>query len=416
MKQVPMDPTRAIAFDLVAAVLDRHVTLDAALDRVRLAAEPRDRAAAHRIAATVLRHLGSLDAMIETHVQRAPPVPVQHVLRIGAAQSLYLGTGAHAAVATAVDLARARGLTKFAGLVNAVLRRVSEAGPAGLEALDAPRLDTPAWLWASWGARARDIALGHRTEAPLDVSLKPGTPAPEGARLLSTGTARLPAGSDVTALEGFRAGTLWVQDAAAALPVRLFGAVAGQRVLDMCAAPGGKTMQLAALGAQVTALDRDAQRMKRLAENMQRLGLAADLRVADALAVALEPYPMILLDAPCSATGTIRRHPEILHLRRPADVAACAALQDRLIDAAVARLAPSGTLVYAVCSLQEEEGFARVKAAMGRHNLVIDPIRADDIPDLADAVTPEGALRTDPGLWLDQGSMDGFFTVRLRRS
>ncbi|MGC8532056.1 MAG: RsmB/NOP family class I SAM-dependent RNA methyltransferase [Acidiphilium sp.] len=415
MMHAPIDPTRAIAFDLVAAVLDRHGTLDAALDRVRVAAEPRDRAAAHRIAATVLRHLGSLDAMIEAHVQRAPPTPVQHILRIGAAQSLYLGTGAHAAVATAVDLARSRGLTKFAGLVNAVLRRVSEAGPAGLDALDAPRLDTPAWLWASWGARARDIALGHRTEAPLDLSLKPGTSAPDGAIMLPTGTARLPAGSDVTALDGFRAGTFWVQDAAAALPVRLLGDVTGQRVLDMCAAPGGKTMQLAAQGAHVTALDRDAQRMRRLAENMQRLGLIGELKIADALSVTLDPYPMILLDAPCSATGTIRRHPEILHLRRPADVASCAALQDRLIDAAMARLAPGGTLVYAVCSLQEEEGFARVKAAMQRHRLVIDPIRPDQVPGLADAVTREGLLRTDPGFWLDQGGMDGFFAARLRR-
>ena len=413
---MPIDPTRALAFDLVTAVLDRQTTLDAALTALRGNADPRDRAAAHRIAATVLRYLGSLDAMIEAHVQRAPPPPVQHILRIGAAQSLYLGTSPHAAVTTAVELARSRGLGKFTGMVNAVLRRVSEAGPEGLAGLDLPRLDTPSWLWASWGARARDIALGHRSEAPLDLSLKPGSPAPDGAILLPTGTARLPAGTDVTALPGFAAGTFWVQDAAAALPARLFGDVAGQRVLDLCAAPGGKTMQLAAAGAQVTALDRDPKRVARLTSNLHRLGLTAEIRIADALTASMsEPFPLILLDAPCSATGTIRRHPEILHLRRQSNVIDCSLIQDRLIDAAIANLASGGTLVYAVCSLQKEEGFDRVNAALQRHDLVIDPIRPAELPGLSTALIGPGMIQTDPGLWLDQGGIDGFFAARLRR-
>ena len=414
---MPIDPTRALAFDLVTAVLDRQTTLDAALTALRGNADPRDRAAAHRIAATVLRYLGSLDAMIEAHVQRAPPPPVQHILRIGAAQSLYLGTSPHAAVTTAVELARTRGLGKFTGMVNAVLRRVSEAGPDGLASLDLPRLDTPSWLWSSWGPRARDIALGHRSEAPLDLSLKPGSAAPEGAILLPTGTARLPAGTDVTALPGFAAGTFWVQDAAAALPARLFGDVAGQRVLDLCAAPGGKTMQLAAAGAQVTALDRDPKRVARLTSNLHRLGLTADIRIADALSASTsDHFPLILLDAPCSATGTIRRHPEIMHLRRQSDVINRTIIQDQLIDAAIARLAPGGTLVYAVCSLQTQEGSDRVKAALRRHDLVIDPIQPSELPGLDAAITKSGTFQTDPGFWPAQGGIDGFFVARLKRN
>lgn len=415
MDEIDRDPTRDAAFVLLTAVLDKHRPLDQALDHLAGRDIPaRDRAAGHRIAASVLRHLGTLDAALEAHLTKAPPPKIRHVLRIGAAQALFLGAPPHAAVSTAVALAHAIGMGKFAGLVNAVLRRVTAVGPASLETFDQPRLDTPPWLWASWGRDARAIALAHRAEAPLDLSILPGSEPPEGGIALPNGTIRLSAGTDVTALPGFANATLWVQDAAATLPARLFGDVRGRRVLDLCAAPGGKTMQLAAAGAHVTALDRDGKRLDRLRQNCARMGMAVEIVTADALTWRPDHrFDAILLDAPCSATGTIRRHPEIPHLRRPADIEACAAMQDRLIDAAVAMLASGGTLVYAVCSLQDEEGHGRVAAACTRLGLTRAPLTDAEFPFLAHAITPHGDLRTHPGLWPESGGMDGFYAARL---
>jgi 16S rRNA (cytosine967-C5)-methyltransferase len=364
----------------------------------------------------VLRRLGSLDAILEPFLAKAPPVPVRHVLRLGAAGLLLLGTPAHAAVATAVALARAKGLAPFAGLVNAVLRRVAAAGPAALDALDGPRLDTPAWLWAAWGADARAIAEAHQTEAPLDVSLMPGATPPEGGFALPTGSWRYPAGTRVTELPGFDGGNFWVQDAAAALPARLLGATPGMHVADLCAAPGGKTAQLAAAGATVTAVERDAARMARLRENMARLRLTADFVLADAKAWRPDGvFEAVLLDAPCSATGTIRRHPDVPHLKRARDLPGLVGQQDALLDAASALLRPGGRLIYAVCSLQAEEGAARVAAALGRLPLQVDAVAGAEMPGLGEAITPEGFVRTTPALWRDRGGMDGFFIARLRR-
>jgi len=196
---LPADPTRSAAFALLSAVLDRHRPLDEALDQLP-AMEPRDRAAAHRLAASALRRRGTIDALLEPYLKRTPPDAVMHILRLGAAGLLFLDTPAHAAVATAVGLARGRGFEKFAGLVNAVLRRVSENGAAALQELDGPRLDTPAWLWSAWGREARAIATAHYQEAPLDLSLKPGTAPPEGGVMLPTGSARFPAGTRVAEL------------------------------------------------------------------------------------------------------------------------------------------------------------------------------------------------------------------------
>jgi 16S rRNA (cytosine967-C5)-methyltransferase len=406
------DPTREIAFDLLTAVLDRRRPLEEALEAAA-PSEPRDRAAAHRLAASVLRRLGSLDAVLEPFLTRTPPDGVRHVLRLGAAGLLLLETPPHAAVATAVALARARRLASFAGLVNAVLRRVSEAGPAALDALDGPRLDTPPWLWASWGADARAIAEAHGHEAPLDLSLRPGAEPPPGGTLLPTGSVRWPAGTRVQDLPGFDAGAFWVQDAAAALPAALLHARPGERVADLCAAPGGKTAQLAAAGAQVTAVERDASRLRRLHENLARLQL--DVEVAQADATAWTPpalFDAVLLDAPCSATGTIRRHPDVARLKRPRDVAEMAAGQDRLLAAAAALLRPGGRLVYAVCSLQPEEGPGRVAALPG---LRPDPFTAAELAGVPAALTPQGTLRTHPGLWAERGGMDGFFAARFVR-
>ncbi len=410
------DPTREIAFDLLSAVLDRRRPLEEALDAAPqggLRAEPRDRAAAHRLAAAVLRRLGSLDAVLEPFLTRAPPEGVKHVLRLGAAGLLLLDTPPHAAVATAVALARTRRLTPFAGLVNAVLRRVSDAGPGALEGLDGPRLDTPPWLWASWGADARAIAEAHGHEAPLDLSLRPGAAPPPGGVVLPTGSVRLPAGTRVQDLPGFDAGAFWVQDAAAALPAKLLHTRPGERVADLCAAPGGKTAQLAATGARVTAIERDTSRLRRLHENLARLQLEVEVVQADAAAWTPPAlFDAVLLDAPCSATGTIRRHPDVARLKRPRDLVEMVAGQDRLLAAAAAMLRPGGRLIYAVCSLQPEEGPGRVGALPG---LRPDPFTAAELDGLMPALTAQGTLRTHPGLWADRGGMDGFFAARFVR-
>ena len=412
-RQPARDPTREIALDLLAAVLGRRRPLDEALDAAS-AYDNRDRAAAHRLAATVLRRLGSLDAVIEPFLNRAPPDTVRHILRLGAAALLLLGTPAHAAVATAVDLARSRKLAPFAGLVNAVLRRVADRGPAALRDLDAPRLDTPAWLWASWGKHARAIAEAHAHEAPLDLTLRPDAPPPPGVVLLPTGSARLPPGTRVADLPGFSSGAFWVQDAAAALPAKLLAPRPGERVADLCAAPGGKTAQLATQApAQLFAIERDPRRLRRLHDNLARLQLEATVVQADATAwTPPEPLDAVLLDAPCSATGTIRRHPDVAYLKRPGDLAPLTAGQDRLLAAAARMLRPGGRLVYAVCSLQHEEGAARV-ADLGHLGLRPDPFGPEELSALPEARTAEGCLRTRPDLWPAQGGMDGFFAARL---
>ncbi len=413
---VSHDPSREAALDLLGAVLDRHRSLEDALDARPASLDGRDRAAAHRLAAAVLRRLGTLDAVLEPLLARTPPVPVRHVLRIGAAGLLLLGTPPHAAVATAVALARARGLAPFAGLVNAVLRRIAEGGPALLAELDGPRLDTPAWLWASWGADARAIALAHAHEAPLDLTVAPGAAVPDGGDLLPTGAVRLPPGTRVTELPGYAAGAFWVQDAAASLVGQLLAARPGERIADLCAAPGGKTAQLASAGAEVFAVERDPARIRRLRDNLARLGLRAEVVEADAaLWRPSAPLDAVLLDAPCSATGTIRRHPDVPYLKRPSDLAALAAGQDRLLDAAAAMLRPGGRLVYAVCSLQPEEGAPRVAAALERTGLAHDPFTPAELASVPEARTPEGYLRTHPGLWPVRGGMDGFFAARFVR-
>lgn len=410
------DPTREAAFDLLAAVLDRRRRLEDALDALP-PMETRDRAAAHRLAAAVLRRLGTLDAVLEPFLRKAPPSPVRHVLRLGAAALLLLQTPPHAAVSTSVALARSRGLAAFAPLVNAVLRRVAEAGPAALEALDGPRLDTPAWLWSSWGLDARAAAEAHQLEAPLDLTLAPGVPAPPDGEKLPTGSIRFPPGTRPAELPGYDAGAFWVQDAAAALPARLLAPQAGERIADLCAAPGGKTAQLAAAGAKVTAVDRDPARLARLRENLARLRLNADLVGADAVTwTPPAPFDAVLLDAPCSSTGTIRRHPDVPHLKRPRDIVALAVQQDRLLDAACAMLRPGGRLLYAVCSLQTEEGPERIPAALARLKLRHAPFAASELSTLPEALTPEGNLRTHPGLWRERGGMDGFFAARLVRT
>jgi 16S rRNA (cytosine967-C5)-methyltransferase len=422
---------RATALALLGAVLRDRQPLDEALAEHRGLAglEARDRAFARLMVATTLRRLGQIDALIARCLDR-PLKPraaqVQNLLRLGACQLVFLGTPAHAAVSTAVALAGRLRPGGYKGLVNAVLRRLAREGGALAEGQDAARLDTPDWLWASWqatyGARTtRAIAEAHLADPPLDLSVKGDAAAWAerlGARILPGGTLRLPPGTgDVAKLPGYHDGAWWVQDAAAALPVRLLGPVAGRQVIDLCAAPGGKTAQLAAAGARVTAVERSEARLARLSENLARLGLAATTVAADAAVWRpAAPAEAVLLDAPCSATGTLRRHPDIAHLKGPNQIAALAALQDKLLTAALEMVKPGGRLVYAVCSLQPEEGPERIARLLaGGAPVGRAPIDRSELPGLPDMITGEGDLRILPCHLAAEGGMDGFYACRLSR-
>jgi 16S rRNA (cytosine967-C5)-methyltransferase len=421
---------RAAAADLLDAVLRFGKPLDDAIaDHPGLAAlAGRDRAFARNLTATVLRRLGQIDRVIGQCLERPLPrksARVETVLRLGVCQMLFLGTPAHAAVDTAVGLAEAAGQGHLKGLVNAVLRRIARDGSAMIAGDDAARLNTPDWLWESWLAAygepaCRMIAEAHLSEPPLDISVKKDAAAWAerlDARLLPTGTLRRRLGGPVTELPGFAEGAWWVQDAGAALPAKLLGDVAGRSVIDLGAAPGGKTAQLAAAGARVTAVDRAEARLGRLRENLGRLGLTATLVAADAETWRpREPADAVLLDAPCTATGTIRRHPDVARLKTPDDVAALADAQDRLLAAAMAMVRPGGVLVYCTCSLQPEEGPARIERLLEAGAPVERlPVGPADTGGLGELVSAAGDLRTLPGQLAAAGGIDGFYAARLAR-
>ena len=426
MSQVPT--ARHAALDLLGAVLRRKRPLDDAIDESPSMhhLSGRDRAFARLLVATTLRRLGQIDVLIAQclNTPLAPRAAVIHdVLRLGIAQLFFLRTPPHAAVATSVDLAHSRGFLSHKGLVNAVLRRLSVEGLGSVEVQDAPRLNTPDWLWRSWSCSygeetARAIAAAHLKEAPLDLTLRE-----EAAdwcdrlqgTLLPTGTLRRAAGGSVAALPGYAEGAWWVQDAAAALPARLFGDLAGREVVDLCAAPGGKSAQLATAGARVTAVDRSARRLDRLVANFARLGLPIEAVAADALAWRpSRPVDAILLDAPCTTTGAIRRHPDVPHLKSPEDVTRLSVVQDHLLRSAIDMLRPGGTLVYCTCSLEPEEGAQRIEALLEGgapvSRQVIDP---DEIGAHPDWITRAGDLRTLPCHFAEYDGVDGFFCARL---
>jgi 16S rRNA (cytosine967-C5)-methyltransferase len=434
--EVPGLAARKIAADIVDGVLRRRMPLDEQLSgrnaHLGLATLPdRDRALMRRLTATVLRRLGTLRHALTGFLDKGFPADAprtETILLVGAAQVLWLDVPDHAAVDLSVRLAQAdRRAARYAGLVNAVLRRVAQNRD---EILAEPATrDTPDWLLARWTraygketARAIAVANGH--EPALDVSVK--SDAPHWAerlrgRVLPTGTVRTVAQGAVSLLPGFTEGVWWVQDAAASIPAHLFGDVRGLKIADVCAAPGGKTAQLCLAGAEVTAVDRSPARVARLEENLVRLGLTAETRTLDALEWQGGPFDAVLVDAPCSSTGTIRRHPDVPWLKGEADLAPLTSLQQRLLDHAVTLLRPGGRLVYCVCSLEPEEGEAQIAALLARNPQVArDPVRAEQVFGHAEFLSADGDLRTLPQMLPDAdprwGGLDGFSAARLRRT
>jgi 16S rRNA (cytosine967-C5)-methyltransferase len=434
-------PARRCAADILDGVLHRHRVLDELID---LAAHPglaaladRDRALVRHLVATVLRRLGTLRHLLGRFLDRGLPADAPRTeiaLLIGAAQILWLEVPDHAAVDLAVRLVQAdRRAARHAGLVNAVLRRVARDGAKHLVGVDTTLLDTPNWLMGRWVAAygaetARAIAVANAHEPALDLTVKHDAAHWAnvlGGRVLPTGTVRALVHGPVTGLPGYNEGAWWVQDAAAALPARLLGDVAGKTVADLCAAPGGKTAQLAAAGARVVAVDRAPARLDRVRANMARLALTAEIVAADILDPDLARWPVtafdaILLDAPCSSTGTIRRHPDVPWRKQPDDIATLATMQRAMLARAAELLRPGGVLVYCTCSLEPEEGIEIVADFLARdQRFRRRPISAPELNGIAEMLTPAGDLRTLPCWFADpdprMAGLDGFFAARLER-
>jgi len=415
----------------VQAVLEQKLPLDVALSNVPVYKDlsARDRAFARLISATALRRLVQISAATAPFIQREPSSYVKAVLATGAAQLLYLGTPVHAAVGESVAVlkrARARGDANAAGMVNAVLRRVSEQGTE-LASKVPVQANLPQWLQESWRAAYGEDALAAMAEQimkapPLDLTVKS---KPEhwaeqiGGQVLPTGSVRKDEIGNIVGLEGFREGAWWVQDVSASLPVKMLGDLTGKTALDMCAAPGGKTLQLAAQGAEVTALDRSAQRLEKVKDNLKRTGLSAKCIAVDAAkwrGVRDHDFDVVLLDAPCSATGTLRRRPDVAFTKSPVDVSSLVQVQDRLLLAAARQVKPGGTLIYCTCSLQTKEGEDRISHFLkSRTDFRLNPILTLGTDAKAFGLTDQGVIRALPHYLGDIGGMDGFFVAQLTR-
>jgi 16S rRNA (cytosine967-C5)-methyltransferase len=432
-------PARRAAVALLTAVLRERQPLDEALanspaSRLMASMAERDRGLARAIVSTALRRKGQIDDVLGRFLDRKLPRRaglLPEILLASACQLLFLDTPAHAAIDLAVTLAKQdRQARHFDKLCNAVLRRVAENGPGIVAKQDAAQLNAPDWLWSRWTVTyrettARRIAEAHLEEVALDISVKSdpeGWAKRLGGIALDTGTVRLAGAGRVESLDGFADGEWWVQDAAAALPARLLGDVRGKYVADLCAAPGGKTAQLANMGAHVTAVDVSGWRLKRLKKNLARLKLGAEIVEADAGAWRPErEYDAVLLDAPCTGTGTIRRHPDIALLKSEKDLEELTAVQARLLTHAVTLLMTGGTLVYCTCSLEPEEGEAQVARALKENSgLRADLVRSNEIAGHDGWLTGDGFLRTLPCSLENAdrkvAGMDGFFAARLVRN
>ena len=423
-------PARKAALAMLSETLRKKRPLDAVAAEVLNASAlaPRDAGFARAIATTALRRFGQLEALIRHFVPKSPPPhkagPTLEILIAGAAELLFLDVAPHAAVDAANRLAESDSkAVHFKSLINAVLRRVAREG-AGIVASQDAGLNVPDWLWQRWQAHygeadARAIAAAHTRVPPLDLTLKsPDDPCTDlpGNRL-APGRVRLEHAGRIEELPGFGDGRWWVQDFAASLPARLLGDVAGKAVLDLCAAPGGKTLQLASTGADVTAIDLSRERLALIEENLKRIHLDAKLVVADIRDWRpATPAPFVLLDAPCTATGTIRRHPDLPWLKEAADLQICESLQGELLEAAAEMTAPGGLLVYAVCSLEPEEGEERITAFLRkRTDFARETVKEEEVFD-SQLLTEAGDLKTLPSFWPDRGGMDGFYAAKLRRS
>ncbi|MBV8743998.1 MAG: MFS transporter [Xanthobacteraceae bacterium] len=430
-------PARRVAADLLDGVLRRRRALDELLTGTQRPAEfpslpERDRALARQIVGTALRRLGSLRHVLNQCLDHGLPreAPrVETALLVGATQLLFLDVPDHAAVDLAVRLAQSdRRAGRYDRLVNAVLRRIARGGADMLAGADTLALDTPGWLMARWSRHygseaARAVALANRSEPPLDLSVKAdpqGWAARLGATLLPTGSLRLIPSGPISQLAGYDEGAWWVQDAAAALPVRLFGGVAGRAIADLCAAPGGKTAQLANLGALVAAVDRSPTRLERLRENLGRLSLTAEIVMEDAAAWQGRSFDGVLIDAPCSSTGTIRRHPDIAWLKQEGDLVGLANLQARLLQHAVTLTKRGGTIVFCTCSLEPEEGEELTAGLLAQEASVRRvPIEPAEVAEHQELLTAAGELRTLPCHFPASeprlSGLDGFYAVRLVR-
>lgn len=422
---------RQIAVDTFVRVLGEHRTVeDVLVAEKRMAVlENRDRGFLFALLLAAFRHLGEIDAVLGSHLAKPLPRkagPAHAILRLAVAQLLFLDTPPHAVIDLAVRSAKSdRNAMHFSGLINAVLRKVAAAGKQSLADLDSARLNTPDWLWSRWcdaygEAAARELVAIHQEEPPLDLTPRSGSgdwSQVLGAELLPTGSLRLAgAHAPVSELPGFREGAWWVQDAAAAIPALLLGSVQDKSVLDLCAAPGGKTLQLCSGGGSVTAVDVSADRLTRLQENLTRCGLQAKVVAVDILQfVPDESFDAVLLDAPCSATGTIRRHPELPYIKSASQIGELRGLQRKLLNRAASFVRVGGTLVYCTCSLEPEEGEAQVKHFLKTHpDFSVDVPPRDLLP--AEYVSAEGWVRILPHFTLGTArGLDGFFAVALTR-
>lgn len=413
---------RAAAVSLLDGVLGQgRLISDLTTGAEWRALPPADRAAAQRLALDALRGLERADRILKPYLKKEPPLHIQNVLRLATVE-LCNGGAAHGVVNDAVNqIAAGSPKTQgFKGLVNAVLRKVADKGPAQWAILRIPRL--PDWLRdplsEAWGREiVTAMEAAQFSGAPLDLTAKSDPQALSEATqgtLLPTGSVRLTGHQQVTQLPGYAEGDWWVQDAAAALPAQLLGDVTGLDILDMCAAPGGKTMQLAAGGANVTALDLSERRLSRVQENLARTGLSASIVKADALTFDGGPFDAILLDAPCSATGTMRRHPDLPHARDGDGIAELIALQTNMIDKALNLLKPGGRLVFCTCSLIPDEGECQIEEALLRHPSL--KVTTPDLPGVPAAWrSEEGGLRLRPDYWPETGGMDGFYMAVLTK-
>ena len=425
---------RMCALHLLSRVINKRTALDIALDSSdEFAALPvRDRAFTRMLLTTTIRRLGQIDDLIAFAQDRPDAMKTDvmlNILRLGVTQLFFMDVPDHATVDTSVRLAEEKGMPRQKGFVNAILRKLGRDGAARISKQDAARLNTPDWLLKLWIedyglTEAAEIAGANMTEAPLDITVKNIADRPYWGNVLqaselSTGTLRRVLGGNIREMEGFDDGKWWIQDAAAALPAQLFGDVNGEHVIDMCAAPGGKTLQLAAMGATVTAIDRSAKRLKRLEENLERMNLKerVTIEISDAAAwKSIEPPQRILLDAPCSATGTIRRHPDTGYLKSMQDITSLMSVQERLLNHAADMLGVGGVIVYCTCSLQKAEGEQQIeKFLQSRSNFERLKIQPHEIGDYEELIDDKGDLRILPTHLSGQGGMDGFFVSRVTK-